>query len=276
MTVKEIINIKLIDTEKFNLTVFDLITIFIIIFATLITLKIIKKVFKRRVSRDKMDKGSAYSIFMIIKYVIWIFVAGLILESLGFKLTLLIAGSAALLVGLGLGVQEIFNDIVSGILMLFERNLKVNDIVQIEDETIGKVLQIGIRTSKIETRDNVIIIVPNSKFTNDFVINWSHIQSRTRFNIDIDVAYGTDPYKVKEILLDCAKEHKEVAPNPNPFVRFSAFAESSLHFQLFFWTDKSFEVENIKSDIRFSVNRAFKDNNVTIPFPQRDVHIKPQ
>ena len=119
MTAKEFINIKLIDTEKFNLTVFELTTIIIIIFATIIVLKIIKKLFKRRVAKQKIDKGSAYSIFMIIKYVIWIFVIGIILESLGFKLTILIAGSAALLVGLGLGIQEIFNDIVSGILMLF-------------------------------------------------------------------------------------------------------------------------------------------------------------
>jgi small-conductance mechanosensitive channel len=186
----------------------------------------------------------------------------------------LIAGSAALLVGIGLGIQQIFNDIASGLFILFERNLKVNDVVQIEENIIGRVLSIGLRTSKLETRDNIIMIIPNSKFISDNVINWSHIEVKTRFKVEIGVAYGSDVELVKNVLLECAKQHKDITNKPQPFVRFNDFGDSSLDFQLFFWTRKAFRVENIKSDLRFQIDIEFRKNDIIIPFPQTDVHLK--
>ena len=177
-----------------------------------------------------------------------------------------------MLVGLGFGIQQIFNDYISGILILFEGNLKVNDVVQMEDETIGIVKEIFLRTSKIETRDDFTIIVPNHKLISDNIINWSHLESRTRFNVKVGVAYGSDTTLVEKVLLDCANNHPDIVKHA-AFVRFINFGDSSLDFQLFFWTMKTFRVENIKSNLRFKIDQEFKKNEIRIPFPQRDVHV---
>jgi small-conductance mechanosensitive channel len=149
----------------------------------------------------------------------------------------------------------------------------VGDVVELEGD-VGIVKEIGFRTTKIENRDNIILIIPNSKFIGENVINWSHIEQKTRFSVDVGVAYGSDVELVKKVLLECARDHQEVTEYPKPFVRFDDFGNSSLDFQLFFWTDNAFRVENIKSDLRFAIDKKFRENKITIPFPQRDVHIK--
>jgi small-conductance mechanosensitive channel len=211
-------------------------------------------------------------LYQLIRYFTWIISILIVFETIGLKITILLAGSAALLVGLGLGLQEIFKDIVSGISILIEGIVKIGDVVELKG-VIGKVKEIGIRASKVETRDNIIVIIPNTQFVNENVINWSHMQKKTRFMVEVGVAYGSNVNLVKDLLLQCASKHTELAKKPNPFVRFTDFGESSLDFQLFFWTDKTFEVENIKSNIRFSIDDLFRANNVVIPFPQRDVHL---
>lgn len=272
MSLKELIEYKLIDTEKVDISVYHLFVIAIIIITTWLLLKLFKKVLSRQVKRKKIDIGQKYAIHQIAKYFIWIIAIGVLLESIGVKLNLLIASSAALLVGLGLGLQQVFSDYVSGILILFEGNLQVKDVVQLQD-IIGEVTHIGLRTSKIETRDNYIIIVPNHKFITDEIVNWSHMESRTRFHVNVGVAYGSDVQLVKKVLLECAKEIKGIILEPTPFVRFENFGNSSLDFQLFFWTVETFRVEHIKSELRFLIDDRFRDNNIRIPFPQRDVHI---
>ena len=274
MALKKIFNYQLIKTDTLEITVYHILISVFIIIITWVLLKAIKKLFQRQVIAERIDKGNSNSIFLIIKYVTWVIVIGIVLDILGVKLTLLIAGSAALLVGIGLGIQQIFNDIASGLFILFERNLKVNDVVQIDEDIIGRVLSIGLRTSKIETRDNIIMIIPNSKFINDNVINWSHLEVKTRFKVEIGVAYGSDVDLVKNVLLECAIKHKDITKKPEPFVRFNNFGDSSLDFQLFFWTRKAFRVENIKSDLRFMIDMEFRKNKITIPFPQTDVHLK--
>ena len=152
----------------------------------------------------------------------------------------------------------------------------MGDIVEIQENIVGRVIEIGLRTSKIETRDNIIMVVPNSKFVTDIVINWSHIEKKTRFHVDVGVAYGSDVEKVTKALLKCAEDQKNISPSPKPFVRFNDFGNSSLDFQLFFWTTDTFNVESIKSEIRYKIDAAFRKNDIQIPFPQRDIHIKSQ
>lgn len=271
---KDLIDSKIIDTKTIDITLYHIIVSLIILIATWLILKVIKKLFTRQIKRGKVDKGSAMSLFLIIKYFAWVIVIGIILETVGIKLTLLIAGSAALLVGLGLGLQQIFRDIVSGFFMLFERNLKVGDVIELEGNMIGKVEQIGLRTSKVRNRDNIITTIPNSKFIDNRVINWTLTEQKTRFHVEVGVAYGSDTRLVEKVLRDCAKASKDISNDPKPFVRFNDFGNSSLDFQLFFWTEESFWVENIKSDLRFAIDKAFADNKITIPFPQHDIHIK--
>ncbi|MBN2521061.1 MAG: mechanosensitive ion channel [Bacteroidales bacterium] len=273
MNVKEILEYQIKVSENVSFTIYSLIVALLIIIATRLLIWGIKRILKRQEKRNHIEVGKSYTIYQVIKYSLWVIAITFILETLGFKITILLAGSAALLVGLGLGLQEIFKDIVSGVFMLFEGNLKVGDILELEG-MVGKVKEVGLRTSKMETRDNIIIVVPNSKFITGNVINWSHIDTKTRFNVEVGVAYGSDVNLVEKVLLSCAEDNKNISQTPKPFVRFNNFGESSLDFQLFFWTVDSFGVENIKSQLRFSIDKAFRDNQITIPFPQRDVYLK--
>jgi len=276
MTLHEILDYTLFRTDKFGITVSEVILALIVVLATKILIAIIKRVFVKKIyTIENVDRGKSHTIFQLVKYVLWILSILIVLEVIGIKITFFLAGSAALLVGLGLGLQEIFKDIVSGLFLLFEGNVKVNDVVELENE-IGKVKDITFRTTKIETRDNIIVIIPNSRFITGNVINWSHIQKITRFYVSVGVAYGSDVQLVEQVLLACASEHQRIAKSPAPFVRFLDFGNSSLDFQLFFWTDDAFLVENIKSDLRFAINMAFRAKQIEIPFPQRDVHIRTQ
>jgi len=274
MNFQDIINFKLIETSSYSISIYSILLVLIIILATSIFLKIIKRLIKGIVNQKNLEPGTAHSITQIIKYIIWVIVIILVLDTVGVKISIFLASAAALLVGVGLGLQQLFNDIASGIVLLFEGSIKIDDVIELDNDIIGKVIIIGIRTSKIKTRDDVVIIVPNSKLVNDSIINWSHMDKKTRFNVKVGVAYGSNVLLVKELLLECAINNKNIHEKPAPFVRFLDFGESSLDFQLFFWVKNSFTVENLKSDLRFAINQSFAENKIQIPFPQRDIHIK--
>jgi small-conductance mechanosensitive channel len=274
MTLKEFLESSLIESKDFDITVYEILIILLILIATLFIIRIIRKVFRIREKRKEFDPGRSHAIQQILKYVLWIAAILISLETVGIKLTLLLAGSAALLVGLGLGLQQIFQDIMSGVAILFEGILKVGDVVEIKNDIVGRVVEIGLRTSKIETRDNIIMVIPNSKFVTDIVINWSHMEKKTRFHVDVGVAYGSDVEKVTRVLLQCAGDQQKISVSPKPFVRFTDFGNSSLDFQLYFWSTETFSVEFIKSDLRYKIDAAFRQNGIHIPYPQRDIHIK--
>lgn len=273
MTLKAIINYELISTSNIQISVYDLIVTIFIIGITIVLLKLIKSFFKNISTKGKMEVGASTSIYKIIQYVIWVVIISIILQTIGIDITVLIAGSAALFVGLGLGLQNLFNDFASGLILLFEQSLKVHDIIELDEGTIGEVININLRVSEIRDRDNITIIVPNSKLVNDKVINWSRNEKKTRFNIPLGVAYGSDTELVQKLLLQASRVNKFVEQTPEPFVRFNNFGDSSLEFELYFWTNQSFRVENIKSDIRLEINKLFNENKVVIAFPQMDVHL---
>ena len=169
-------------------------------------------------------------------------------------------------------MQQIFNDTISGFFLLFERNLKIKDVVEV-DGIVGSVKDIGIRTSRILTRDNIEMIVPNSKLVSEMVINWSYNDPKTRFFLKVGVAYGSNVKLVKRTLIEVADTHHLVLKKPNPVVFFADFGESSLDFELVFWTQYSLKHRPILSDLRFAIDNKFRENNIQIPFPQRDLHI---
>ena len=243
----------------------------------MLLLFVLKKLIKSRVSRVSEKADRLLALFQLLKYLIWVLAVILALEQLGIHLTFLLAGSAALLVGLGLGIQQTFNDIISGIIILIEGSLKINDVVEV-DKLVGKVTEINLRTSVIYTRDGIYIIVPNHKFINENVINWSHHSRATRFHVSVGVAYGSDELLVKRVLMECLKEepnvimdHKEQYPM---FVRIVNFGASSVDFELLFWSREIFLIEQIKSNIRFAILEKFREHRIEIPFPQTDIHIK--
>ena len=220
-----------------------------------------------------VDIGAQYAVNQLLKYVIYTLALLWALEVAGLKLTLLWGGAAALLVGLGLGLQQTFIDLVCGVILLSERAVEVGDVLDV-DGLIGTVRKIGLRTSLVETRDNRTVILPNSKLVADKVVNWSHDELKARFTVSVGVAYGSDTELVRKILLQVAEAHPKSLKKPAPFVRFMNFGDSSLDFELFFWSREFLKIEDVRSDMRFEIDRLFRENNVTIPFPQRDVWMR--
>jgi small-conductance mechanosensitive channel len=272
--IRSFLELPILKIKDFEITLFDVLVVVIIFTISRLIVWSSQKFLQRNVfRRSTIDEGRQFTLLQLIKYFVYVIATLLAFQALGVELSLLLAGSAALLVGIGLGLQQTFKDLVAGLILLFEGNVTVGDIIEI-NALIGRVTAIGLRTSKIETRDAITIIVPNSRFLEDNVVNWSHNKKLTRFTIAISVSYDSDPDLVKKILLECVKAHRDVVEKPGPFVRLQNFGDNGVHFELLFWTYNVWRIENLKSDIRYSIFRAFKENRITIPFPQRDVHVR--
>jgi small-conductance mechanosensitive channel len=270
-TLKTFLEFELLNIGKYSIKVYTLVAMVLIIIITKLLLWFVKKTLFRK--QSKLDKGSTYAIYQIIKYIVWVISFGFLLETIGIKVTVLIAGSAALLVGVGLGLQQTFNDIISGVILLSERSIKINDILEIDGDVV-KIQEIGLRTSKGLNRDDISIIIPNSSITTSKVINWSHQSKQTRFRISVGVAYGSNVNLVMQCLMDSVLEHPEVNAKSAVDVRFADFGNSSLDFQVLFFSRNIFRIEKVKSDIRKLIYQKFTDNGIQIPFPQMDVHFK--
>ena len=271
-TLKNFLEIELINIGQFKIKVYTLLVILIILLITKLILWLIKKTLSN--SRySKLDKGASYALFQIIKYVVWVIALGIILETIGIKLTVLLAGSAALLVGIGLGLQQTFNDVLSGIILLSEKSIRIDDVLDIDGDIV-KIQTIGLRTSKALNTDDVSIIIPNSLITTNKVINWSHQTMKNRFRIDVGVAYGSDIDLVIKVLEESAFEHQDVTDRKSTEGRLVNFGNSSLDFQVLFFSHNIFRISKVKSDIRISISRKFAVNNIAIPYPQMDLHLK--
>ena len=270
---KDILEYTFIDTKYLEIKFMDVVDILMVLAIARISIYLIQRVLKRRVKSGHIDEGKAYAIIQIIKYFIYTIAIILALDSIGVKITVLLAGSTALFVGLGLGLQDAFKDLASGIIILTERSITANDIVEI-DGIVGQVLEVGLRTTTIRTRDDIEMLIPNNRLTSNHIINWSRSNKKTRFAIDVGVAYGSDTKLVKEILTTVASNHPSVLKNPEPYVFFQNFGNSSLEFKLLFFSNFLFRIERVKSEMRYEIDQAFRENGITIAFPQMDVWFK--
>ena len=271
--ITDFFNFEILNFNNYTLSIFDLSSIIVIVIITKLILWLISKAIFNKTKLHNLDKGSAFSLFQIIKYLIWVIAIALMLQALGVQVTILLAGSAALLVGIGLGLQQTFNDILSGIILLFEHSVKVGDILEIDGDRVI-IQEIGLRTSKGMNVRQIVVIIPNSLITTNKVINWSHQTQKTLWNIDIGVAYGSDVDLVIKTLEESAVEHLEFSECEFKEVRFVNFGNSSMDFQLFFYSKNIIGIEKVKSDIRKIIYKKFNENKITIPFPQMDLHIK--
>ena len=239
-------------------------------------LQIIQEIgLSRYYRKAQIDSGSRQALNQLLTYFAYVIGILIMLETAGFSLIALWTGAAALLVGIGIGLQQTFNDLICGIIILFERSVKVGDVVEMSgSQRTGTVRKIGARTSHVETRDGILVYVPNSKLIGDSVVNWSQTERKARFHVGVGVAYGSDTDLVKKILLDAAAQHPRIMKLPAPFVRFMDFGSSSLDFEIIFWSRDFLRIEDIKSDLRFAIDKSFREKNVEIPFPQRDLWIR--
>lgn len=226
--------------------------------------------------KANFEKGARNSIGLIAR-VLFMFIGSIvIIQTAGIDMSSLSLLAGALGVGIGFGLQNITDNFISGIIILFEKPIKVGDRIVV-GETEGDVINISVRATTILTNENVSIIVPNSEFISSRVINWSHNDRNIRFDIPVGVSYSEDPAAVKKVLLEVASTNDHVLKHPEPFVFFDEFADSSLNFTLAVWTSTHTDKpRRLKTELYFEIFEKFKEKGIEIPFPQRDVYIKSQ
>ena len=229
---------------------------------------------ERILGRTHLDLGARVAIGTIVRYVLLLVGFLIIIQTVGINLTTLNVLAGAIGIGVGFGLQNIASNFISGLIILFERPVQVGDRIEVGDVN-GKVTGIGARSTTVRTNDNITIIVPNSKFIEENVINWSFEDNVVRFRIPIGVAYNSDLNLVKKLLLEVARENKDVLEEPKSAVRLMKFGDSSIDMQLWVWTREKLQRKNVLvSNLNFAIWEKFRANDVEIPFPQRDLHIK--
>jgi small-conductance mechanosensitive channel len=272
---EKIMNLSLFNLGDSKLTIGLIITLIISFVILFVGAEWIRKLIVNKIlSRYRLDVGTRKSIGTMAKY--FLILAGIfsILQTNGLDLSAFGILAGAVGVGIGFGLQNITNNFISGLIILFEQPIKEGDRIEVGDVS-GDVIKISARSTMIVTNDNISIIVPNSQFIDSQVINWSHNDRNIRFNFPVGVSYKEDPEKIKRILLDVAKHNSGVLNLPEPDVLFEEFGDSSLNFSLRVWTSEYINRPKVlKSQLYYEIFRIFKEEDVEIPFPQRDLHMK--
>ena len=221
-----------------------------------------------------IHQGAREAIRSLIFYALVLFFFLFALNVSNIPLTIFTVVGGAVALGVGFGSQNVMNNFISGLIMLIERPVRVGDVIDV-DGTRGIVRVVGARSTKICSFDNIDIIVPNSSFLEKSVINWTHGDDVIRTKVSVGVVYGSPVKKVIELLQQAASEHDKIKKTPSPFVIFEDFADSALVFELYFWLNMTvIDVsKRIRSDLRVRIDELFRDNDIVIAFPQRDVHL---
>ncbi len=250
------------------------ITIFVLgLIITVIAGRWVRSLVTRFLERKKTSTGTSYAVGRILQYVVVVLGALICLDTLGVDLGTLAAVGAMLSVGIGFGLQNITQNFISGLILLIERPIQKGDFVVV-GEIVGTVIAIEMRATKILSRDGVAMIVPNSEFISGRVFNQSHPTTRSRVRIAVGVAYGSDTTLVRDTLMAIALANKDVLKDPSPHVFFRNFGDSSLDFELAVWLGAPDREPIITSDLRFEIDRVFREQKIEIPFPQREVHVR--
>ena len=275
ISIKSGLTYKFVLAEGRHTTPFKMLIAILVLVAAFIFTRYLKNVLRTKVyEKAQLEQGARHAISSGVTYSI-IAVAALIgLNIAGIPLKSLTIFAGAFGIGLGFGMQNIINNLVSGIIIFFEKPIKIGDVITLDKEIAGKVEKISIRSTMINTFDRKTVVVPNSKFLESNVVNWVHGGDMLlRSKIVVGVAYGSDTELVKNCLLKVVDLHPDVKKDPAPIVRFAEFGESSLNFELYFWAhilDRWMAI----SDLNFAIDKMFRENNIEIPFPQRDLHIR--
>lgn len=268
------LEIPLFPIGKTQITVWTIIALVLLFIALhLLTSRVQRLVTDKLMAKSRYDIGVRVATGSIVRYAILTVGLIVILQVVGVDLSTLTILLGALGVGIGFGLQTITNNFVSGLIILFERPVKVGDRVEVGG-IAGNVVRISIRATEIITNDNISIIVPNSEFISNTVINWSHSDRAVRFNFEIGVSYGEDPEVVRETLLEIANANDGVIKDRKPDVLLKEFGDSAVTFNLRVWTQEYADRPGVlHSQLNYEIARRFKEKGIRIPFPQRDVHI---
>lgn len=274
--IKDFLNIVIVNIDNgHDLTVFTLLALVVGLSLLIFIAKHSSKFLEEKVLIKRIpEKGTRVALVTIFKYTFLCIGFVFILNIIGFNLSSLGWLLGALGVGIGFGLQNITNNFISGIIILFERPVKVGDRIEVA-HIKGDVIEISIRSTTIVTNDNISVIVPNSELINSNVINWSHNDKKVRFRFPIGISYNEDPEKIKKIVLEIAKENEGVLKHPAPDFWFVEYGDNSLNFELVVWTSKYVQRPVVlKSQLYYKIFAEFTRHNVEIPFPQRDLHLR--
>jgi small-conductance mechanosensitive channel len=237
-----------------------------------VTFMLFKWALRRALKLKHIEEGRRFLIVRLMRTLIYVITFFIVIEVLGFNLTVIWAGSAALLVGVGIGLQGFFNDVISGFVLLFEGGVRVGDELEINGDLV-KVKGIALRATRVETVDGDLVVMPNSKIAGNSVMNFSQGLTSTRISVSVGVAYGSDVELVRQLLLEAMTAQPQIVKSPSPQVFFSEFGDSALNFEVRGWVHSPWNRMMIKSDIRFRIDNVFRTNNIKIPFPQRELYI---
>ncbi|WP_272150167.1 mechanosensitive ion channel family protein [Tenacibaculum aiptasiae] len=266
----KILNYTFQFNKEIGISVKSILVLIVVLILASSLLKYFKRFVKRRLQTE--DKNKFDTVFSFASWFIYIIIFLTTLNTSGVDVTAIFAASAALLIGVGLALQTLFQDIISGIFIIVDQSVHVGDIIEI-DGKVGRVEEIKLRTTRAVTIDNKVLVIPNHKYLSNSLYNWTQNGTTTRESVSVGVAYGSDVQLVKELLLKAANEHPKVFEYPAPLVVFENFGDSALEFKLIFTLNDSFQALIPQSEIRFKIDQLFREHNISIPFPQRDVHI---
>ncbi len=259
------------DKNEIVISVGLVLLLFLSLIIVKVILRLIRKIYTRRMEAD--EKIRFLAAYNFTGYFVYILVIVSVISTSGIDISLILTATAVLFIGLGLAMREIFQDIIGGVYIIFDKSLQAGDIIELNG-TVCKVFDTKLRTTLAVTRDEKVIVIPNHKFVTDPVINFTQNYNNTRQSVTVRVALDTDVEKVREILVQAAKTQKKIVKSPEPFVMLEEFGEYALQFGIYFFISETFIELRIKSELRFEIERQFRKNNIRFPYPQQDLNIK--
>ena len=273
--VKGVLDFPILKLGETQITVWTILCFIVLLIGLFYFAGKMKKVLVGRVLvRSRLDLGAQQAIGSITRYVVLLVGLLIILQTVGINLTTLNVVAGAVGIGIGFGLQNIASNFVSGLIILFERPIKIGDRIEVGGVE-GDVVSVGARSTTVVTNDNIAIIVPNSKVVTENVINWSYTDPTVRFKIPVSVGYGSDVRLVEKLLLEVAKESPDVLEDPAPGVRFLAFGSSGLNFELRAWSRSLVHRKGkFISGLNFAIHDKFRQHQIEIPYPQLDLRIR--
>lgn len=268
--IENILNYTFHYNEDVGISVKSILMLILLLVVTSFLLKKIKKVIVNRLNQD--DKNKFRTVFSFGSWLIYIIIFLTSLHASGVDVTAIFAASAALLIGIGLALQTFFQDIISGIFIIVDKSVQVGDVIEL-DGKIGRVVEIKLRTTRVLTIQNKIIVIPNHLYLTHSLYNWTQNNEHTRENISVRVPYETDVDLVKTLLVQAVKSHSSVLSNPAPTVIITNFGEDSFIFEVIFTLKDCFWLKIRQGEIRLEIEKLFRENGIKFPHPQRDIHI---
>ncbi|MFB6346807.1 MAG: mechanosensitive ion channel family protein [bacterium] len=232
----------------------------------------LRRLFDQRLA-SQFQRGTDHTLKRLIHYTIIAIGLFIAVDFIGIDLTSLAVVASFLSVGIGFGMRNIASNFISGIILMIERPISVGDIVSV-DEEIGRIITIGMRATVVRTVDNQEIVMPNSTFLEQNVINWTRGERKSRLRFSVGVAYGSDVDLVKETLIETAKSIESILEDPAPQVVFQGFGDSSLDFELRVWIADAEQRIQVRDELNTAINEVFVEKGIEMPFPQRDLHVR--